>query len=151
LTGESSFRQVVEEIFAWLEREMTSPEGPFYSTLDADSEGVEGKYYVWTAKDIASVLGAADAELFNDCYGVVPGGNWADPHAPREPKNVLHLVRPIEEVAREHGLTESRLRDFLADCRSRLLAARDKRVRPGLDDKCLTAWNGLMITALATA
>jgi uncharacterized protein YyaL (SSP411 family) len=149
-TGNSFYRDVVEETLRWVRREMTSAEGPFYSTLDADSEGVEGKFYVWTAAEIEQVLGG-DAELFNACYGVDPGGNWEDPHDPSTPKNILHRTKTFTQLAGLHGISEPRLRDFLAECRQKLFETRSWRVRPGLDDKSLTAWNGLMITAFATA
>jgi uncharacterized protein YyaL (SSP411 family) len=149
-TGDASFRETVEHTLAWLKREMTSPEGPFYSTLDADSEGEEGKFYVWKQEEIDAILGPA-APLFSSVYNVSPKGNWADPHAPDEPKNILHLTASFAELAQRHGLTEADLRKRLALCRQELFLEREKRVRPGLDDKCLTAWNGLMINALATA
>ncbi len=150
-TKESFYRDVVEETLGWVRREMTAPEGPFYSTLDADSEGEEGKFYVWTQEEIERVLGKTDAELFAACYGVERDGNWEDPHAPGKPKNILHRAKTFAQLAALHGVAELKLRDFLAECRRKLLAVRDKRVRPGLDDKVLTAWNALMITAFATA
>jgi uncharacterized protein YyaL (SSP411 family) len=151
-TGEASYRQVVEETLGWVLREMTAAEGPFSSTLDADSEGEEGKFYVWSQDEIGRVLGQADAGLFCACYNVQPGGNWEDPHHPGgKPKNILHRTRGLDELAAAHGLGAGRLGAFLAECRQRLLAARTERVRPGLDDKVLTSWNGLMIAALATA
>ncbi len=144
-------REVVEDTLAWVQREMTAPEGAFYSTLDADSEGEEGKFYVWTMEQLEAVLGKEDAARFADCYQVKRCGNWADPHAPGVPKNILHRVTTFEQLAAMHDQPEGLLRDFLADCRARLFNAREQRVRPGLDDKVLTAWNGLMIHALATA
>jgi uncharacterized protein YyaL (SSP411 family) len=150
-TKEPFYREVVEETLGWVSREMTSPEGPFYSTLDADSEGEEGKFYVWTQEEIERVLGRTDADLFNACYGVKPGGNWDDPHDPGARKNILHRTKTFAQLASLHGISEDRLRAFLADCRHRLFEARGRRVRPGLDDKALTSWNGLMIAAFATA
>ncbi|MFO0929362.1 MAG: thioredoxin domain-containing protein [Gemmataceae bacterium] len=149
-TGEAAYRETVEQTLEWVRREMTSPDGPFYSTLDADSEGEEGKFYVWRAEEIEAALGA-DATLFNACYGVSPKGNWADPHHPGVPKNILHRTQSFAELAARCGTTEAELRATLAAGRAKLLAVRERRVRPGLDDKTLTAWNGLMITALATA
>ncbi|MGL4549570.1 MAG: thioredoxin domain-containing protein [Gemmataceae bacterium] len=136
-TGDEAYRRVVDDLFAWVRAEMTSPEGPFYSTLDADSEGEEGKFYVWKSDEIDAILGP-DGPAFREAYGVWPNGNWQDPHAPGEPKNILHVTRPLPPV------------QFL-EARRKLFEAREKRVRPGLDDKALTSWNGLMITALATA
>jgi uncharacterized protein YyaL (SSP411 family) len=143
-TGEAAYREVVEETAAWVLREMTSPEGPFFSTLDADSEGEEGKFYVWTQAEIEQVLGP-DAALFNSVYGVERDGNWEDG------KNILHRVKTLAQYGRLHNLGESDLRSLLSRCRQKLFAAREGRVRPGLDDKALTAWNGLMIGALANA
>ena len=150
-TKNSFYREVVEETLGWVRREMTSPEGPFYSTLDADSEGEEGKFYVWTQAEIERVLGSSDARLFGACYGVEPGGNWEDPHDPGTPKNILHRTKTLAQLADQHGIGEPQLRDFLAECRHKLFDVRSRRIRPGLDNKSLTAWNGLMITAFATA
>ncbi len=149
-TGDTAFRDTAEETLEWARREMTAPEGPFYSTLDADSEGEEGRFYVWRREEMESALGP-DAALFCDCYNVSPRGNWEDPHAPGVPKNILHRTATFADLAQRHGLSDQALRDKLAGCRERLFREREKRVRPGLDDKCLTAWNGLMITACATA
>jgi uncharacterized protein len=148
-TGDPFYREIVEETLAWLRREMTSPEGPFYSTLDADSEGLEGKFYVWTADEIERVLGKEDAARFNEIYGVEPEGNWEE--SPGPGWNILHRVKTFTQSARLLGAPEPELRDFLADCRHKLFAVREGRVRPGRDDKMLTAWNGLMIAAMARA
>jgi uncharacterized protein YyaL (SSP411 family) len=145
VTGAPFYREIVEETLAWVAREMTSSEGPFYSTLDADSEGQEGKFYVWSAREIEDVLGARDAELFNAVYNVEPEGNWEDGH------NVLHRVKTYAQQARLQGMEEAELRTFLGGCRRRLFEVRERRVRPGRDEKALTAWNGLMIAALAQA
>jgi uncharacterized protein YyaL (SSP411 family) len=144
-TGQAEYREVVEETLAWVLREMTSSQGPFYSTLDADSEGQEGKFYVWTAAEIEQVLGPQDAPIFASVYGVEPEGNW------EEGQNILHRVRPLEQSARAHNMSEADLRALLDRCRRKLFEARSHRVRPGLDDKALTSWNGLMIDALSRA
>ncbi len=144
-TGERFYRDIVEETLGWVAREMTSPEGPFFSTLDADSEGVEGKFYVWTADEIVQVLGEPEAELFSAAYGVEPGGNWEEGH------NILYRTKTFEQLARLHHLPEEELRKRLAAARQKLFAARSRRVRPGLDEKVLTSWNGLMIAAYAQA
>src|SRR5207237_3664137 len=102
-TGEPFFREIVEETLGWVKREMTSPEGPFYSTLDADSEGEEGKFYVWTQAEIEGVLGPEEARLFCDVYGVEAGGNWEDPHHPGAPKNILHRSKTFAQSARLLG------------------------------------------------
>jgi uncharacterized protein YyaL (SSP411 family) len=144
-TGEPSYREVVEETLGWVAREMTSPEGPFFSTLDADSEGVEGRFYVWSAGEIEQILGAQDAELFNAAYGVEPEGNWD------EGLNILHRTKTFAQLARLHNLPEPELRKRLAEARRKLFETRARRVRPGLDEKVLTSWNGLMIGAYAQA
>jgi uncharacterized protein YyaL (SSP411 family) len=144
-TGERFYRDIVEETLGWVAREMTSPEGPFFSTLDADSEGVEGKFYVWTADEIVQVLGEPEAELFSAAYGVEPGGNWEEGH------NILYRTKTFEQLAWLHHLPEEELRKRLAAARQKLFAARSRRVRPGLDEKVLTSWNGLMIAAYAQA
>src|SRR5437588_384777 len=151
-TGEPSYREVAEETLGWVLREMTGPEGPFYSTLDADSEGVEGKFYVWTAQEIEAVLGKEDAEVFNSVYGVEPEGNWDDPHHPGGgPKNILHRTKTFAQSARLLNVPEAEVRARLDRCRKKLFEVRSRRVWPGRDDKALTSWNGLMIGALAQA
>jgi uncharacterized protein YyaL (SSP411 family) len=152
VTGDAGYRNVVDETLAWVTREMTSPEGPFYSTLDADSEGVEGKFYVWTAEEIEKILGADDAADFSSVYGVVPDGNWHDPHGHAPARaNILHRTKTFVQLARLHRIGEGDLRRLLELCRRKLLDARTRRVRPGLDDKALTSWNALMIGAFARA
>jgi uncharacterized protein YyaL (SSP411 family) len=136
-TGEDLFRRRAEETVGWIRDDMVTEEGGFASARDADSEGEEGKYYVWTPEEIADVLGANDAKLFCTHYDVRPAGNWEG----KTILNRLHLdAAPDEE-------TEARL----ATMRETLLAVRAKRVPPLKDDKVLTDWNGLMIAALARA
>jgi uncharacterized protein YyaL (SSP411 family) len=142
----------VQETLAWVEREMTSADGPFYSTLDADSEGIEGKFYVWSAGEIERLLGRDDSDLFGSAYGVEPDGNWHDPHGHGPPDaNILHRSKTFEQLARLHRLDEAKLIEVLARDRAKLFAEREKRIRPGRDEKTLTAWNGLMISAFAEA
>jgi hypothetical protein len=143
-TGESAYRQVVEEILDWVEREMTSLEGPFYSTLDADSDGVEGKFYVWSLAEVEHVLGKELAESLSYVYDVTTEGNW-------EGHTILNLSKTLAQNARLLRRSEEELQRRLAEGRKLLLAARDKRVRPGRDDKVLVAWNGLMVSAYALA
>jgi uncharacterized protein len=130
------FRQRARETVGWLAREMTTPEGAFCASLDADSEGEEGKFYVWSLAEITAVLGEDDATFFAAHYDVTPGGNF-------EGHNILnrlkHLPRSMDDEKK------------LAAMREKLLATRAKRVRPGLDDKVLADWNGLMIAALVNA
>jgi hypothetical protein len=142
-TGEAFYRRVAEETLAWVARDMTSPEGGFYSTLDADSDGEEGKYYVWSAREVDEILGA-DAELFKDVYDVTAGGNW-------EGHSILNRSKTDEQDARLHGVDAGELRVRLTEAKRRLLAARERRTPPGRDEKVLTAWNGLMIGAFAQA
>ncbi len=144
-TGDTFYREIVAQTLAWVRREMTSPEGPFYSTLDADSEGEEGKFYVWTATEIEQILGKEEATLFNSVYRVEPAGNW------EEHKNILHRVKTFEESARLLRIPLDELRRRLEASRQKLFEVRDRRVHPGRDDKMLTAWNGLMIGAFAEA
>jgi uncharacterized protein YyaL (SSP411 family) len=145
-SGEELFRTRARETVGWLVREMTTEEGAFCASLDADSEGEEGRFYVWSKAEIEDVLGEDDAAFFAQHYDVTEAGNF-------EGHNILNrLARPHPnpppqaEEGRE-GADETRL----ADLRGKLLEARDKRVRPGLDDKVLADWNGLMIAALANA
>jgi uncharacterized protein YyaL (SSP411 family) len=151
-TGDALYRTVVEETLAWVRREMTSAEGPFFSTLDADSEGVEGKFYAWTTEEIDNVLGKGDAEVFATVYGVEPEGNWHDPHGHGPSRaNILHRVKTLDQYARLLKLGEAELGELLARCRAKLFAVREHRVHPGRDEKALTAWNGLMISGYAEA
>ena len=137
------FRGVARDVFEWVLREMTSPEGGFYSALDADSEGEEGTYYVWTPKEITEVLGSQEAGLFSNVHGVAPGGNFENG------RSVLHLEKTTAQIAAELRTDEGELRLRMASARARLLRARERRVRPGRDDKILADCNGLMISALA--
>jgi uncharacterized protein len=144
VTGDEAYRQVVEETLGYVLREMTSPEGGFYSAQDADSEGEEGKFFIWTPREIAEVLGPEDAPLVAAYYGVTEQGNF-------EGRNILHLARPAEEVAQAHGVSPQKVHAAVERARRLLFAAREKRVKPGRDEKILTAWNGLMLRAFAEA
>lgn len=143
-TGSSLYRRVVEETLAYVEREMTSPEGPFFSTQDADSEGEEGKFFVWSAHEIEVILGKERAEVFGYVYDVTPGGNW-------EGKNILHRSKTDEQDSSLLKVNPDNLRGILEPCRRELFAVRSKRVWPARDEKVLTSWNGLMIHAFALA
>lgn len=147
LTGKDQYRRIAIETLDWVLRDMTDARGGFYSTLDADSEGHEGKFYVWDKTQIEHLLGE-DAEAFISYYGVTDEGNF-------EGKNILFVARPEEEMAREVaaqcGITVEALYARLEKARKILLAEREKRVWPGRDDKVLTAWNGMMIRAYAEA
>jgi hypothetical protein len=141
--GDPSFRSVAEDVLDYVLREMTSPEGGFYSATDADSEGEEGKFFVWTPAEVREALGDAEAaRLFGAAYDVTEAGNFEGHAIPNRP-------RPLDEVAAELGVAASDLDASLALSRARLYEARSRRVPPALDDKVLTAWNGLMIGAFA--
>jgi uncharacterized protein YyaL (SSP411 family) len=141
LLGERRLLDVCLDTLAWTLREMRGPEGGFYSALDADSEGVEGRYYVWTLSQLRATLGE-DADAAIDWFGASEQGNFSDPHRPEPGLNVLQDRSWQEPELAPDAPARERIR-------ARLLAARSERVRPGLDDKRLTSWNALMICALA--
>ncbi|GAB2723717.1 thioredoxin domain-containing protein [Paenibacillus thermoaerophilus] len=143
LTGKPLYRSVAEGIFAYVKREMTHPEGGFYSAEDADSEGVEGKFYVWTPDEIEDVLGAEDAVLAMRAWDITAEGNFEGRSIP----NLIEFDRAA--LAAEFGLSELELAEKLDAIREKLFRARERRVHPHKDDKILTAWNGLMIAAFA--
>jgi uncharacterized protein YyaL (SSP411 family) len=145
--------RVAEETIDYVLREMRSPEGGLYSAQDADSEGEEGRFYVWTPDEVDRRLGAEDGPLVRRYYDVTPAGNWSgDPHRPpREPTSILHVERPLAEVAAEAGVAPERLAEAVQRGRAVLYAARAERVHPGLDDKVLTSWNAMMLHTLAEA
>ena len=123
---------------------MTSPEGGFYSTQDADSEGHEGKFFVWDIGEIKSLLGTKDAEIFSDYYDITPAGNF-------EGKNIPNVIRSLEEVAQKSGLSVGDVQKSLDDSRRKLFTTREQRVKPDRDEKILTAWNGLMLASFSEA
>ncbi len=149
VTGEPALKRVVEETLAFITREMTSPEGGFYSSLDADSEHEEGKFYIWTYNEIQSLLGD-ELEFFIAAYGLTEQGNW-------EGRIVLQRALDDATLAARIGFSSKTgnprelVVDKLTECHSRLLAARNTRIHPGTDDKILTAWNALMLTTFASA
>ncbi|MCX2476692.1 thioredoxin domain-containing protein [Pedobacter sp. MC2016-05] len=140
-----SFKQTAVESIDWVFKEMTSPDGLFYSALDADSEGVEGKFYVWDRQEFDSILGD-DAKLLADYYNVTTDGNWEE-----EQTNILRKTIADDDLIEKYGINAATLYDKVQSAKAKLIEVRDKRIRPGLDDKCLTAWNGMMIKALADA
>ena len=142
-SGNVIFKEVAEETIQWLERDMTSPEGLFYSALDADSEGIEGKYYVWDMQEFEQILGE-DAALMADYFTVTTAGNWEE-----EETNILLRRKTAADYAELNGIPLEELHAKISRAKEKLLKVRDKRIRPGLDDKCLTAWNAMMIKALA--
>lgn len=151
VTQDPLYAYLARDIFDYVLTDLRGSEGAFYSSRDADSEGMEGKYYLWTVEEVRAALGEKDAELFCAYYDVTEKGNWFERfgHAPPGPKNILRILKPKEVFARMHGLEAAELERRLAEWRGKLLAARGRRVPPALDDKILTGWNGLMIAALA--
>src|SRR5215213_5248345 len=143
-TGDAFYRRIAEETLDYVLRDMTSEDGGFYSAEDADSEGVEGKFYVWTPEELESALGPDEASLAARYWDVTEQGNF-------EGRNILHVPLPPEAVAGEFGLTSEELRERIVENRGKLFAVREKRTRPGRDEKILAAWNGLMLRSFAFA
>jgi uncharacterized protein len=144
VTKSSLYKETVYQTIDWLEREMTNTEGGFYAALDADSEGEEGKFYVWSSNEISKVLGA-DAEIIIDYYNISVQGNW------ETDKNIPFRNVSDNDFAARHQLDIDELKDLVKICNLKLLQARSNRVRPGLDDKVLSGWNGLMLKGLIDA
>ncbi len=144
LTGNAFYRRIVEETCDYVLREMTHPDGGFYSTQDADSEGVEGKFFVWSPREVIEVLGEEDGRLFNAYFDVTEQGNF-------EGHSILNVPAEAQEVAAELGVSAERLGAVIEAARPKLYDARERRVHPGRDDKVLTSWNGMMLTSLAEA
>jgi uncharacterized protein YyaL (SSP411 family) len=144
ITNNGMYRRITEEILDYVTREMTSLEGGFYSSQDADSEGKEGAFFIWTTDEVKSALGESEAELFSRYFGITPEGNF-------EGKNILHVPRPISIVARLNNVSEERLSEIVRHGRQRLFEIRQARAKPGRDEKILTAWNGLMLRSFAEA
>ena len=142
VTGDDAFAITARETLDYVRREMTSPEGGFYSATDADSEGEEGKFFVWTPEEIEAVVGKERARVVAAWYGVTKYGNF-------EHKNILNRSRSAAEVARELGITVEQLERELEEAKQQLYDAREKRPHPLRDDKVLTEWNGQMISAFA--
>jgi uncharacterized protein YyaL (SSP411 family) len=143
VTGDPLYRRVAEETLDFAARELRHEDGGFYSSYDADSEGEEGKFYVWSAAEIRQILGD-EAGLFMQYYGVSERGNW-------EGRNILNVPRDPEESAQLAQMDLAEMQTRLAESRRKLFVVRAQRVWPGLDDKVLTAWNGLMLAAFAEA
>ena len=138
------FKDVVYETFQWLDREMTHPNGGFYSALDADSEGVEGKFYTWSKAELQEKLGGHEA-VISSYYGIKDQGNW------EHGGNILMRNKEDQEFLREHSLTAGEWKAILQKSKTVLLEAREERIRPGLDDKMITAWNAMMVGGLIDA
>jgi uncharacterized protein YyaL (SSP411 family) len=142
VTGKPLYAQVAREIFTYVLRDMTAPEGAFYSAEDADSEGEEGLFYLWTPNEVREILEEESAELFCSFYDIREGGNFEGG------RSIPHSVAYVPSVAKSRDRYEQALISILQSSRERLFLARDKRIHPLKDDKILTSWNGLMIAAL---
>ncbi len=144
-TGNELYKKVVYETLEFIEREMTSPEGGFYSALDADSEGVEGKFYTFTKDEIQDILGET-ADVFHIYYNITAEGNWEEEHT-----NIFLRKHDDADLAIKLGKTENDLRQYIEEAREKIFKARSVRVRPGLDNKILASWNGMMLKAYTDA
>ncbi len=150
LTRKDVYADTAHETFAYVLRDMTSREGGFFSAEDADSEGEEGKFYLWTEPELEELLGSEEARLVAKVFNAQSAGNFVDEVAgQRSGTNILHLQQPLEEIASGLGLTVQELVARVHTARTKLFKARDARVHPSKDDKVLTDWNGLMIAAMA--
>jgi uncharacterized protein YyaL (SSP411 family) len=143
LTRKEKYKEVIEETIGFVVRELMHPDGGFYAALDADSEGEEGKFYVWSFDEVKNLL-RDDAAIFCDFFDITEKGNW-------EGKNILRVKKPIEEFAEVKSIPVGELRSVLKKGKEILLASRNKRTRPGLDDKILLSWNALMNVACSKA
>ena len=144
ITRDEFYKRVAIDTLEYVRREMLDGAGGFYSSQDADSEGVEGKFFVWTPDEVENILGPDDAQIFNFFYDVSPEGNF-------EEKNILHVSYSPEAAARALKIDEKKLADVLESGKASLFAEREKRIKPFRDEKVLTAWNGLMLAAFAEA
>lgn len=144
LSKEDEFKTVILETFEWLQTEMMHPDGGFYSALDADSEGEEGRFYIWTSAELKEILGE-ESDLFFDYYSVKDQGNW------EHDKNVLIRVQNEEDFLQKHNLTAEVWKQKLRGAKDALLTVRDKRIKPGLDDKIISGWNAMTVVGLIDA
>jgi uncharacterized protein YyaL (SSP411 family) len=149
-TGKENYGKTAREIFTYVLRDMTVPEGGFYSAEDADSEGREGKFYLWTQEEVRQALGNEEADFVAKVFNIEKDGNLAEQATRRKSGvNILHLRKTLGEIASDLNLSQQDLQTHLEVLRQKLFAYREKRVHPMKDDKILTDWNGLMIAALA--
>lgn len=144
VTNKELYKDIVYQTIDWLEAEMTNSEGGFYAALDADSEGKEGKYYVWTQEELTNIIGS-DAAIIQKYYNATPNGNW------EEKQNILHRNMSDEEFAKKNSIELFDLQKKVRHAHDKLNKVRSKRVRPGLDNKVLAGWNGIMICGLVDA
>jgi len=150
-TGAGKFKVTAKEVLEYVLRDLASPEGGFHAAEDADSEGEEGKFYLWTEEDIRKALSPEDADLAVRLFGIETVGNYVKAGRKRNGNNILHFAKPLEQIASESQLTVNELIPRLGRICNLLFKAREKRVRPAKDGKILVDWNGLMIAALAKA
>lgn len=151
-TGKNEYAQIAREILTYVLRDMTSPEGGFYSAEDADSEGEEGLFYLWTPAEFREYLGDEGSDLFINLLNLEEGGNFTDEATKTKTgKNILYLNKPMVELAPDINLSGDQLVDLWNKTRQMLFGIREKRIHPMKDDKILTDWNGLMIAACAKA
>ncbi len=144
LTHDTQYKSIIDETIQFAQRELLSPEGGFYAALDADSEGEEGKYYVWTQKELEDILGE-DAALISEYYNTTQAGNW------EHGNNILHKTLSDAQFAEKQQLPVEELQLAIAKAKQKLMEKRNQRIRPGLDDKIIAGWNGLMLKGLADA
>ncbi|HLF36137.1 MAG TPA: thioredoxin domain-containing protein [Cyclobacteriaceae bacterium] len=144
LNPDPAIRKVVYQTASFILREMTGNEGGFYSALDADSEGIEGKFYTWTDNEISQLL-QDNAQIMKELWGITEKGNWEDS------RNIIAVAADKEIICEKYDITGKDLESLTEKSRERLLVARSARIRPGLDNKLITAWNGMMVTGLANA
>ncbi len=152
LTNDALFERIARETLDYLLREMHDASGGFYAAQDADSEGIEGKFFVWTVEEIDEILGSDDGALFRSVFGVTLEGNFTDPHHPDlTGRNVLSQPHTLDEIAAANGVDLLELTARVDDLREQMFVAREARVHPSRDDKVITAWNGLALSAFAEA
>ena len=149
-TGAQRYGMAAKEIIQYVTRDLAAPDGGFYAAQDADTEGEEGKYYIWTMNEVLDVLSPADADLAVHVFGLKPDGNFSEGGKP-DGKNILHFAEPLEDLAPYKGLTLEELISRVHEIREALFEARKKRKAPAIDDKVLADWNGLIVAALAMA
>jgi hypothetical protein len=149
-TSKEEYSNTTNEIVEYIIRDMSSPDGGFYCAEDADSEGVEGKFYTWKTSEIESLLTSEDYPIFRDVFNARPEGNFLDEstHQPSD-KNILHLEKGLESIEKQYNMTRKEIDHTIERCRKQLFSTREKRIHPSKDDKILTDWNGLMIAALS--
>jgi len=150
-TGNENYKRMAEEIFEYVIRDMKSPNGAFYSAEDADSEGVEGKFYLWTVEDMNKILDENELKFVKIVFDVKNDGNFNDDYSKPSNKNILHMKHDIKELQNLLNLDQKEIEEKIENIRVKLYNAREKRIHPHKDDKILTDWNGLMIASLSKA